>query len=98
MDKPIEVGKWAVVHLPYRCCGQVSKRFGIPFIVQSITVFPNSGGCPFCKQIDTALDARTAIGTGFSPGAKAPLYVVKRLDDPDVAEPTTQEEAEKEPA
>lgn len=96
MDKPIEVGKWAVIDKPYRCCGYKSKGFGIPFIVLALKQH-RSGGCPNCKAIDYAADACVGVGTGRTPTSMAPLYVCKRIDDPGEEQSTEEREENREP-
>lgn len=90
MNKPIEVGCWAVIYKPTPCCGWYGKYFGIPFIVHSIGKRPRPHVCGRCKiSIGAPVQAFEMQSSGNLMGAI--LAHCKRIDPPSETESTEEE-------
>lgn len=79
-DKPIEVGKWAVIYKPSPCCGLRQKAFGIPFIVEKIRTvdLPNCR----CNRCGKSYPNIQTVVIGYGHPFVELLELCKRLDDP----------------
>jgi hypothetical protein len=86
MDKPIEVGKWAVIYKPTACCGKVGKNFGLPFVVTKISHM--LGQCPLCGRVSAEV---CVSGVGGRSDSASEAAICRRIDDPFEEEETLKD-------
>ncbi len=90
MGKPIEVGCWAVIYKPTRCCGAIGPNFGIPFLVSKIERSSWFDCCPKCGYTE---GESSSIVIGVRPNRGPWIYMVKRIDPPGEEQTTDTKEA-----
>lgn len=90
-DKPIEVGKWAVVAYKWPCCMRPANHRNIPFIVTAIG--KEYGSNMRCSCGADWRGKPIAYGIAGKPNMAAPIAILRRIDDPP-AEESTEEKRE----